>query len=50
MNDLVKRMKATLQYNIITEGDYYERGVAERQFAEAVARIEELEAQLKQES
>lgn len=43
MSDLVKRMKATLGMGVISDGDRYERAVAETQFAEAIARIKELE-------
>ena len=44
MNNLIKRMQATIRMNIIANGDHYDRLIAESQFTEAMKRIDELEA------
>jgi hypothetical protein len=45
MNDLLKRMSATINFGIITNDDTFERAIAESQFREAIKYIEILETE-----
>ncbi len=46
MSKTLKEMKSTLRMSVITQGDRFERGIAENILNQGIAHIEKLEAAL----